>query len=118
MEEFKQFSLDSEIESRVGAFCENVASMKRGDSTYMFLLLTRFVKGLLSFPHSSANVERIFSTINIIKTKQHNRCNTETLEGLLHAKNSTKTTTCVNFQIKPEHFNAMNQSMYDLKKNK
>jgi len=53
--------------------------------------------------------------INIIKTKQRNRCSTETLEGLLYAKNSMKNSSCVNFNITKELFNEMKQTMYDFK---
>lgn len=116
IEEMKRFALDNDAEIRVSSFWEKIALMKRGDETNMFPLLSCFVKGILCLPHSSANVERIFSLINIIKTKQRNRCSTETLEGLLHAKNSMKETSCVNFKITNEHFNEMKQTMYEFKK--
>jgi len=38
----------------------------------------------MTLPHSSACVERIFSCVNLIKTKYRNRLNTHNLIGLLH----------------------------------
>lgn len=115
IEELKRFSLDNDTELRVSSFWKKIALMKLGDDTNMFPLLSHFVKGSLCLPHSSANVERTFSMINIIKTKQRNRCSTETLEGLLYAKNAMKNSSCVNFNITKEHFSEMKQTMYDFK---
>jgi hypothetical protein len=48
------------------------------------------VRRLLFLPHPNANVERIFSSVNVIKTKQRNALNTESLEGILHSKTAFK----------------------------
>jgi hypothetical protein len=69
-------------------FWANVAQMKGGDGTLLFRLVTTFVFDILSLPYSSANVERIFSAVNLIKTKNRNRLSTDALVGLLHAKSS------------------------------
>lgn len=68
------------------AFWETNLKVKRGDNNLLFPELYNFVKLLLSLPHSSACVERIFSVINLNKTKTRNRLSTETLCGLLHTK--------------------------------
>ncbi|CAH0397053.1 unnamed protein product [Chilo suppressalis] len=52
----------------------------------MFPLLSNFVFNILSLPHSSANVERIFTHINLLKTIQRNRLSTESITSLLHSK--------------------------------
>lgn len=52
----------------------------------MFPILNTFITALLSLPHSSAAVERIFSAVNLIKTKTRNRRGTRSLIGLLHSK--------------------------------
>lgn len=67
-------------------FWTEVGNLKRGDNTPAFPLLTQFVFDLLCLPHSSACVERIFSTINLNRTKVRNRLNTETLTSILHTK--------------------------------
>lgn len=41
---------------------------------------------VLSLPHSNADVERLFSNMNIVKTKQRNRMNNETLTAVLAVK--------------------------------
>lgn len=113
-DDMKKIALD-EKETEIGFFWEKVNLLKKGNDTQVFPLITHFVKGILCLPHSSANVERVFSTINIIKTKQRNRCSTETLDKLLHAKNYMKNSTCVDFQVEKEHLNIFNQNIYDFK---
>lgn len=80
-------------------FWENVNLLKRGDDTQMFPLLSIFVFTILSLPHSSANVERIFSHINLLKTKQRNRLSTESITGLLHTKRLMNDANCYDFEI-------------------
>lgn len=66
-EQIKSFDEDIEV------FWEKVSLLKSGDAALMFPFLAKFVFNVLSLPHSSANVERIFSVINQIKTSQRNR---------------------------------------------
>lgn len=49
-------------------------------------ILSTIVERIMIFPHSSATVERIFSSINLNKTKTRNRLSVEMLAGLLHSK--------------------------------
>ncbi|XP_072381987.1 uncharacterized protein [Diabrotica undecimpunctata] len=69
--------LDEDVEQ----FWKGVTKFKNGDGTPTFSHLTSFIFNLLSLPQSSANVERIFSTVNILKTKRRNRLSTETITG-------------------------------------
>lgn len=46
----------------------------------------RICKKLLILPHSRAAVERIFSAVSRIKTKDRNQLNTETVSGLLYTE--------------------------------
>ncbi|KRG07383.1 uncharacterized protein Dmoj_GI26109 [Drosophila mojavensis] len=62
-------------------FWRYVSNVKNGNSTQ-----TELTQNLLVLPHSSANVERLFSEINLIKTNNRNKLDTETLKGLLHTK--------------------------------
>ncbi|KAF0701667.1 zinc finger protein 862-like [Aphis craccivora] len=59
--------------------------MKDGNDKLIYPLLTTFVSVLLILPHSSACVERIFSTINLNKTKTRNRLSTESLSVCLYS---------------------------------
>lgn len=55
-------------------FWRSIASMKKGDDSVLFPLLSEFVRKLLILPHSSAAVERIFSAVSRIKTKTEISC--------------------------------------------
>lgn len=112
IEEINTFSNDIEL------FWENVASLRNGNQTIMFPLLTKTVFTILSLPHSSANVERIFSVINILKTKQRNRLSSETIVGLLHSQRFLKNSTCYDFEIPQNMIGAMSKEYwYDHKDN-
>ena len=55
-----------------------------------FKVLSTFMKQLLSLPHANADVERIFSDINLIKTNSRNRLHTSTVEALLIVKDGIR----------------------------
>lgn len=67
-------------------FWKQNCNLKKGDDSPLYPELTKFVSALLVLPHSSACVERIFSTINLNKTKTRNKLSSETLSGILHSK--------------------------------
>uniref|UniRef100_H3AVF6 HAT C-terminal dimerisation domain-containing protein n=1 Tax=Latimeria chalumnae TaxID=7897 RepID=H3AVF6_LATCH len=46
-------------------------------------ILTKLAKAILVLPHSSANVERLFSQMTLVKTQLRNRLNNDTLEDIL-----------------------------------
>ena len=52
----------------------------------MFPNLQRFIGSVMSFPHSSANAERVFSQVFIIKNKTRNCLLTATVNAILVAK--------------------------------
>ena len=96
-------------------FWRNISFLKKGDNSPMFPTLTTFVKKLLCLPHSSAAVERIFSCINLIKTKQRNRLNVSTLAGLLYAKKKINGSSCFTIPIEESVLRKFNQDMYEFK---
>lgn len=103
---------EKNVEPTPGEFWKHVSSIKKGDQSPMFPLLCEFVRKLLALPHSSANVERLFSAINNMKTVQRNRICTETLEGLLR----TKRFIANNGQPSAEHLKFFNKNMYKFQK--
>lgn len=105
--------LDSEIND-AESFWETVREIKSGDETPMFPNLSKFVFGVLCLPHSSATAERIFSTVNNLKTKQRNRLSTKTLIGLLHSKRYLKG-ECFNFAVDDKLVKMMTSDMYNYK---
>ncbi|CAH0719096.1 unnamed protein product, partial [Brenthis ino] len=69
-----------------------------------FRNLAKFVLEVLSLPHANADSERIFSAVNLIKTKQRNRLLTSTINATLLAKQyiSRKHSNCTTFKPTPE----------------
>ncbi|XP_061389174.1 uncharacterized protein LOC133324344, partial [Musca vetustissima] len=45
-----------------------------------FPIITKFVRKIMVLPHSSANVERVFSQVNLNKTKSRNSLNKDSME--------------------------------------
>ncbi|KAL3175759.1 hypothetical protein MRX96_000946 [Rhipicephalus microplus] len=88
-------------------FWHAVSQMRKGDGSQEFPLLSAFMKNILCLPHSSAAVERVFSQVNLLKTKQRNRLSTDALCGLLHAKRTLTDSSCYTFQITPSHLKRM-----------
>jgi hypothetical protein len=54
-----------------------------GSDGKLFSKLATFVLGRLTVAHSTAAVERMFSIVSCIKTKQRNQLRTGTLEAIL-----------------------------------
>jgi len=82
------------IYSNVNEYWSKIMSLKKGNDSVVFPLLTTLVKNIMTLPQSTACVEGIFSMINMIKTKERNRLNTSNLIGLLQCKRAIKNTNC------------------------
>jgi hypothetical protein len=76
----------NKLDNDIQVFWHQVTSMKLGNNEMAFPVLSRFVQNILCLPHSSANVERQFSAINLMKTKVRSKLETDTIRGLLHSK--------------------------------
>ena len=66
---------------------------------------------LLSLPHSSACVGRIFSKVNLMKTKTRNFLNTETLIRMLHGKRTFEDATSDKFKVTTDHMKLMTKNL-------
>lgn len=86
-------NLDMDFDVEVCEFWKNISNVKDGDSNTTFPLLNKLVSFVLILPHSSATVERLFSVINLNKTKIKNKLSTDTVTGILHCKNILKIKT-------------------------
>ena len=82
----------------------------------MFPKLSSFMLSLLCLPHSSATVERVFSTVNRMKTKLRNRLSTATLSGMLHAKRLLVSNTCYDIPIPQQMLDMVKDTMYKVSK--
>lgn len=70
--------------------------------------LAQFALNLLCLPHSSADCERAFSEVNLIKTKLRNSLSNETLNGTLLAKQLIRRNdNCTKFKPTKEMLNNM-----------
>lgn len=69
-----------------------VASLS-GEESGQFRIVLEIVDRIMVLPHSSATCERVFSTINLNKTKVRNKLSTNSLIGLLHCKRLLKSTS-------------------------
>uniref|UniRef100_A0A2S2PWP2 HAT C-terminal dimerisation domain-containing protein n=1 Tax=Sipha flava TaxID=143950 RepID=A0A2S2PWP2_9HEMI len=83
---------------------------KEVDNEYPFRVLSNFLLTVLSLRQSNVSCERMFSKINLIKTKQCNRLQTPTLNGLLMASQCMQETTCCKFEPSQNIYNLMTSS--------
>lgn len=65
------------------SFWFEIYSIKNVDNQSMFSNICNFVFNIMSLPHSSAAAERVFSRVNLIKTKSRNKLLPETCNDLL-----------------------------------
>lgn len=90
-------------------FWQKVKDIQSGDGTPMFTILTNFVFTIFCLPHSSANVERIFSDYNLTKTKLRASLGTETISALLHTRQYLQGKTCYDFVVEKELLKAASE---------
>lgn len=95
-------------------FWQNVNKIENGDGTKAFSKICSLVSMILSLPHSSAAVERIFSVINLNKTKIRNRLSTNTLCSILYCKDylNLENKSCFNFNVSQNMLQKHNDNMY------
>lgn len=95
-------------------FWKIVKTEKDGNNEERYPLMNILVSYILTLPHSSACVERLFSTININKTKIRNRLSTDTLTGILHSKNilNNQQKSCYNFNISSDMISKHTSHIY------
>lgn len=75
-----------DMSDKATSFWQEILTVKDGNNHVKYHLLSKLMCGLLALPHSSACVERVFSMVNIIKTKQANRLQAEAVADRLLAK--------------------------------
>lgn len=95
-------------------FWKKIFEIKRGNSSKTFPTLSKFIQNVITLPHSSANVERIFSQVNLNKTKIRNSLENDSIEGILYAKDYLKmnNSNCYNIVIKPDLIQMLSHNIY------
>ncbi|XP_072156624.1 uncharacterized protein [Bemisia tabaci] len=99
------------------AFWQKVALLKKGDNSEAFPLINKLVRYILTLPHSSAAVERIFSAVNLNVTKLRNQLDTDTTDAIIQAKAYIKINqaACYNVPVPISMIDRHNKNMYDPK---
>lgn len=64
-------------------FWSEVTKYRDSGGNNPFFELVKFAQIILSLPWSNAEVERVFSQVNLVKTKTRNRLHDETLNAIL-----------------------------------
>lgn len=116
-----QFQLPDhvKIDDDIDSFWHKLLIHDYGNGIYSFQNLSRFALMAISLPHANAECERVFSAVNLSKTKSRNRIVTSTLKGLLLTKQRVKTQNqnCVKFEPTSDEFDRMtSSSLYQKKK--
>jgi len=93
-------------------FWKIISTFKAADDTPLFPLLTKLVHFINVLPHSSAAVERLFSFVNLNKTNKRNRLSTESLIGITHASRYFRFSSCFDFEIVDDMFDALSSDIY------
>lgn len=89
------------LQHDVEKFWTEVFDMRSGANEFMFPHLRTFVKAMFSLPHSTAEVERVFSKLNLIKTRLRNRPHVSTCEAIILSKDLLKDSggVCYKFKV-------------------
>lgn len=74
------------LSQEVPEFWHNLRNMLDGNGQSKFSLLSGFMCGLLVLPYFSACIERIFSQLNLVNTKQTSSLENRSVAGRLLAK--------------------------------
>lgn len=89
-------------------FWHQIGQMTR-HKEYRFPRLSKFAQTMLALPHGTAEVERVFSAVSLLKTNLRNKLSTPMLESLLTVRNGPG-------KITPTMIDSVNVSMYDHKR--
>lgn len=79
---------------------------KKNDE-FPFEIISKFILTVLSLPQSNVACERLFSKVNLIKTKSRNRLQTLSLNGLLNSSQHMQETACYKFEPTKKMYSLM-----------
>lgn len=109
------FQPEINLENDIDVFWDQLLKYRTEAGLLIFDNLAMFVLNILSLPHSNAGSERIFSKVNLIKTKVRNRLITKTINGTLLASeyvNKSSSENCLTFKPTKSMLTKMTKSMY------
>ena len=86
------------VNDQTDDFWGKLSTMKDGDNTFLFKNVADYVLKVLSIPPSNTTCERVFSKVNLIKTKIRNKLITVTVNGILLTSECVKSAgNCTRF---------------------
>lgn len=94
---------------------EKILEFKDFSDNKLFLTLKSLVEVVLSFPHSNAEAERIFSIVSDVKNKKRHRLSNDTVSAICVVRSSFQTQgiNCLNFEVESRHLELHNaQNLY------
>lgn len=107
-----------DVNDPVDIFWAKLLECEEGDQGMTFKNVSKFVLETISLPHSNADSERIFSKINLIKTKARNKMTISTVNGVLLAKQRVrgKENDCTTYDPSQSEYSRMNKALLYKKK--
>lgn len=81
-------------ETEIDSFWGKMYNFKNENNVFPFRNLAKFILNILSLPHANADCERIFSLMNIIKSKIRNNLNNDSVSKITLAKEAMKRWLC------------------------
>lgn len=105
---FSQEEKEKLLQLNISEFWDEVGKI------YKFQNIAKVANLCLSLPHSNIDMERCFSIIAEIKTKDRNRLKPEMISALTRIKLDleNKNTNCMNYEITDEMLQLFNSNMY------
>lgn len=87
-----------------------IVTYKDFNDEIIFPNLKLLIEVVLSFPHSNAEAERIFSIVTDVKNKKRNRLSNDTVSAICVVRSSFQAEgiNCINFEIDPRHLELHN----------
>jgi hypothetical protein len=82
----------------------------------LFSNLSELVLNILSLPQSNCVCERLFSKVNLIKTKLRNKLMTKQINSFINTSECVKVSSCVKFKPTKNMYACMNNEVYDFSK--
>ncbi|XP_066589319.1 uncharacterized protein [Prorops nasuta] len=111
---FAQLPLNITNEKLIDVFWVKLLNYEDVMGLQKYKSLSQFVLNLLCLPHSNAECERLFSKVNLTKTKNRNKMKTTTLKSNLTEWECVKNNgTCKLFEPSADMIDHCNQSMYN-----
>lgn len=95
----------------IDEMCRRILECKDCNDQKIFSNLQLLVDIVLTFPHSNAEAERIFSIVTDVKNKKRNKLSNETISAISIVRSSfqTENINCVNFEPDCKHFELYNK---------